>query len=1446
MVRVGRLKKISAMVISFLLLFSSFSIIFQLANAELANLLINPGFEDQLNYWSVLGGNTTYTVDNNDPHGGIWCLKGIQTSPESYSWQYGVGFGLVYQHVTDRVVPGRNYKISGWIKKEDFIGTVAIGLAITYGTVETDEGYEIMLLDIIEAIEDREPGTTGWTYYESAPFVLPEPSEAFENYEYTFFLDLGPLVPMSIPTAWWDDVSLRELAVPVASLSASPTIIKEDIESVKFDASASYDPDRIILYYWFDYGDGFNSGWVTESVHYRSYPNPGEYQAKVRVRDDDGLISDWSSPVQIKVLGKPVAFLTGSPTAVKEDIEEVKFDASSSYDPDGSVVLYWYDYGDGFDSGWISEPVHFRSYPEPGEYYARVKVKDNEGLVSDWSTPVKINVEKLYFIVEKTNLPSNPKIIADIDNDGVMDYCYWNETHIHVYHYINGAFEHFEDIPGPLWPNNSSWLISYVAVGDIDNNGLNEIYLDQRIHDRTVKVKIDYYPQLYDAPIWKIKLLKMWWDVDSWKYGVIYETEKTLGPCAWSSLGESYTIGRKIYYSFIDVADYDGDGNKEIYSILHDEGQNYFAAWHWAVRVYEVFREDEVKYTWSTTWDQSDGWQGITSVRLDKDQIIFKFGNTMHRLVWNNSQDKFELLSWSPYPERIEWWGIADANEDGSDEIYMSGAFFVSDFRLMVSFWSGTSIETREVMHHSKVSGIWLTSPVKGLAFGDANNDGSKELYVGYLPEYQFGVRWVTLNEEWIVNGSGPIFWTYSTYSQIPYGFQILNLDGMNKLLFFSEGQAYLSYFPPKVPSHEMPIAILSASPTIVDVGEYVTFDASASYDLDGNVEYYWFDYGDGSDSGWVSSPTITHSYTETGVYHAKLKVRDNDGLESKWSKAIEIKAPWYPSKYVKDGCKVASFDMVKDWVWTNCVPLVLMNSKSHFSLLKPPLVPPSFPPDADTKLQDPDHRPDWSYRVVVDENNKQFVVQFIGNWTYQYAGIDVCSFIVGEHPWDYEPIFLYYKYSGNDFFSSLKNDEVEYQYVFHPVWHGYVDTLIPFPGDGTDADAKNDGEKLHFWQDDEGKKHPVFVIGMPHEIGGTIISTNWLASWAGHAYGHVRRKGHVGISVLYPVTGDDIVDWKFEWGNGYEDFWPKDKNFDQVFKDQHIVRLTDEVISEWESRSENPFKMTPLFGSQDLINPWNEKYKNQWPSIGEKFDPVEMLTRRFGVLAGSPLMLYIIDPEGRHIGIDPSTGELVNEIPDATYTMIDDRFQSVTIPNPLDGDYVIVLLGTGVGDFSIMTALSALLNISERTYSGTMVTGQVLSVSVTISEDTLISSAPARVPPTMASKKLSMVQFVKLEMEWLTTSLQGMNIEEDVKEGLLDKLINATLKADQAIQWIYLNKEKQANNMLNSAINIMDAFLNQVYAQTNKAISEHDAECLIVSIQGVIEDLKVAVEKKI
>jgi len=77
------------------------------------------------------------------------------------------------------------------------------------------------------------------------------------------------------------------------------------------------------------------------------------------------------------------------------------------------------------------------------------------------------------------------------------------------------------------------------------------------------------------------------------------------------------------------------------------------------------------------------------------------------------------------------------------------------------------------------------------------------------------------------------------------------------------------------------PTAVLAVDKTLVDINETVTLNATASYDLDGEVEFYLFEFGDGTNSGWTTLPIVTHEYATEGTYNATLIVMDDFGVTS-------------------------------------------------------------------------------------------------------------------------------------------------------------------------------------------------------------------------------------------------------------------------------------------------------------------------------------------------------------------------------------------------------------------------------------------------------------------------------------------------------------------------------------------------------------------------------------
>ncbi len=74
------------------------------------------------------------------------------------------------------------------------------------------------------------------------------------------------------------------------------------------------------------------------------------------------------------------------------------------------------------------------------------------------------------------------------------------------------------------------------------------------------------------------------------------------------------------------------------------------------------------------------------------------------------------------------------------------------------------------------------------------------------------------------------------------------------------------------------PEAVISANPTSGSSPLTVVFDGSGSFDSDGTIASYQWDF-DSNGTIDATGATVTHTYTTDGVFTAKLIVTDNDGL---------------------------------------------------------------------------------------------------------------------------------------------------------------------------------------------------------------------------------------------------------------------------------------------------------------------------------------------------------------------------------------------------------------------------------------------------------------------------------------------------------------------------------------------------------------------------------------
>jgi hypothetical protein len=106
---------------------------------------------------------------------------------------------------------------------------------------------------------------------------------------------------------------------------------------------------------------------------------------------------------------------------------------------------------------------------------------------------------------------------------------------------------------------------------------------------------------------------------------------------------------------------------------------------------------------------------------------------------------------------------------------------------------------------------------------------------------------------------------------------------------------------------NQAPVASFTFSPSYPIIGDIVTFDASASYDPDGSIVSYKWDFGDGNITT-VTNPIITHIYTtatSTVNYTVTLTVTDNEGSTGSVAKIVPVTNPTVLRISLPDGTYV-------------------------------------------------------------------------------------------------------------------------------------------------------------------------------------------------------------------------------------------------------------------------------------------------------------------------------------------------------------------------------------------------------------------------------------------------------------------------------------------------------------------------------------------------------------
>ncbi|MEC8875167.1 MAG: PKD domain-containing protein [Candidatus Thermoplasmatota archaeon] len=274
--------------------------------------------------------------------------------------------------------------------------------------------------------------------------------------------------------------------------------------------------------YLWDFGDG--SGGTGEKVQH-VFAEEGQYTVVLTVVDGEGRIGVASENIEILHRNEfPIASLYSTYGGEGQSVKVnslVLFDGGSSSDPDGDVLTFKWDFGDG-STGEGMRPNHF--YETVGNFTVTLVVNDDGNLSSTAQTWVLVSMRTFSVTFEEHTVivPTHAGYTAQED-DTLLTHNYpYNLTNVNYsLEWTEDELGDTEDMPfGTIFPDDFTLAVATnYNVTSTDNGTSGNLDLDFVI--------------LNDIPANFILLLGSLQDANQYLFDEGYQNAKGEGP--WST-----------------------------------------------------------------------------------------------------------------------------------------------------------------------------------------------------------------------------------------------------------------------------------------------------------------------------------------------------------------------------------------------------------------------------------------------------------------------------------------------------------------------------------------------------------------------------------------------------------------------------------------------------------------------------------------------------------------------------------------------------------------------------------------------------------------------------------------------------------------------------------------------------------------------------------------------
>jgi len=255
------------------------------------------------------------------------------------------------------------------------------------------------------------------------------------------------------------DMTVAFTSPPIADFSL---LLKPDqgvaraAELLSFQDESSDVDSEIVSWKW-DFGDG------SEAVERRAthaYAMYGDYIVSLRVTDAQGETGIQTRSVSI-ASQLPVAVLSFSPELPNQG-ESVLFDASESFDPDGVILSYMWDFdGDGLLDAQGAQQTASYTYESGGQFAPRVTILDDQSGEMSRAGMIVINESPVAQFQVSSFEPDELEVVTftDLSHDGDSTITQW------TWDFGDGTFSD-EMSPVHAYRQNGNMIITLTIIDE--------------------------------------------------------------------------------------------------------------------------------------------------------------------------------------------------------------------------------------------------------------------------------------------------------------------------------------------------------------------------------------------------------------------------------------------------------------------------------------------------------------------------------------------------------------------------------------------------------------------------------------------------------------------------------------------------------------------------------------------------------------------------------------------------------------------------------------------------------------------------------------------------------------------------------------------------------------------------------------------------------------------